>query len=209
MAELEPQAKGIRVSASTWAIANHIVKTGKTLFAHSELKNAACSSLDTALVDGLIEKLDNGMYRANIDLARLYARLLPKVHITGRKGRLRSSVSEAKIPCEEKQEAVRLAMAWTKLANWAEIHAEDEEEVPKDVLEVLNRHGIEVQRATLPGGAKVVLAKVLNYYIIMDWLMTKNSPKCVRFPQLGPEAMLCASTREKLYLYLTPLMLRT
>jgi len=60
----------------------------------------------------------------------------------------------------------------------------------------------------LPGGAKAVVAKLLNMYIIMDWLMMKNSPKCVRFPKLGPDAWLCSSTREKLYWYLVPLMLR-
>jgi len=62
-----------------------------------------------------------------------------------------------------------------------------------------------VRRMALPNGAKVVLAKVLNMYIIMDGLMVKNTPKCVRFPRLGPDAWLCASTKDKLYSYLAQL----
>ena len=209
MTELEAQTKSIRVPVSVWAIAYHIVKSGKDTFSQSELEGASCGSLETALVTGLIERLDNGLYKANIELARLYAGLLPRVpraYVVEHKGRF--SVSEAKITCEERKEAVRLAKAWAKLAKWATAHAEDSEELPKDIVKVLEAHGIQVQRMVLPGGAKAVVAKVLNYYIIMDWLMMKNSPKCLRFPQLGPDAMLCASTREKLYWYLVPLTLR-
>ena len=209
MAELNPQVKQIRVSASVWAIAYHIVRSGKDTFSQSELESASCGNLETALVTGLIERLENGFYRANIDLAKFYASLLPRVpraYVVERKGRFR--VSEARIPCEERKEAVRLARAWAKLANWATAHAEDAEDPPKEIVEVLEAHGITVRRMALPGGAKAVVAKVLNYYIIMDWLMVKNSPKCVRFPKLGPDAMLCASTREKLYWYLVPLTLR-
>jgi hypothetical protein len=209
MAELNPQVKQIRVSASVWAIAYHIVKSGKDTFSQSELESASCGSLETALAVGLIEKLNNGLYRTNIELAKFYASLLPRVpraYVVERKGRF--SVSEAKIPCEERKEAVRLARAWAKLANWATAHAEDAEDPPKEILEVLERHGITVRRMVLPGGAKAVVAKVLNYYIIMDSLMVKNSPKCVRFPKLGPDAWLCASTREKLFWYIVPLTLR-
>jgi len=209
MAELNPQVKQIRVSASVWAIAFHIVKSGKDTFSQRELESASCGNLETAIVTGLIERLDNGLYRANVELARLYASLLPRVpraYVVERKGRF--GVGESKISCEERKEAVRLARAWAKLAKWATAHAEDSEELPKDIAEVLNRHGIQVQRMVLPGGAKAVVAKVLSYYVIMDWLMVKNSPKCVRFPKLGPDAMLCASTREKLYWYLVPLTLR-
>ncbi len=209
MAELNPQVKQIRVPVSVWAIAYHIVKSGKDTFSQSELRDAACGSLGSALVMGLVEKLDNGLYKARVELCELYASLLPKVpksYVTERKGRFR--VNEAKIPCKERQEAVKLAKAWAKLAKWATAHAEDAEDPPKEIIEVLNRHGIQVQRMVLPSGTKAVIAKVLNYYIIMDWLMAKNSPKCVRFPQLGPDAMLCASTREKLLWHLVPLMLR-
>jgi hypothetical protein len=209
MTELNPQVKQIRVPTSVWAIAYHIVRSGKDTFLQRELESASCGNLSSALAEGLIEKLDNGLYKANIELAKFYASILPKVpksFITERKGRF--SVSEAKIPCKERQEAVRLAKAWAKLAKWATTHAEDEEELPKDIAEVLERHGIAVRRMVLPGGVKAVVAKVLNYYIIMDSLMVKNSPKCVRFPRLGPDAMLCASTREKLYWYLVPLTLR-
>jgi len=209
MAEFEPQIVRIRVPVSMWAIAYHIVRSGKDTFSQSELEGASCGNLGSALAEGLIEKLDNGLYRANVELAKFYASFLPKVpraYVVERKGRF--SVSEIKISCEERKEAVRLARAWAKLANWAEVHAEDSEELPKDIVEVLERHGITVRRMVLPGGAKAVVAKVLNYYIIMDSLMVKNSPKCVRFPKLGPDAWLCASTREKLYWYLVPLMLR-
>jgi len=209
VAELNPQVKQIRVPASVWAIAHHIVKSGKDTFSQSELRDASCGGLDTALADGLIEKLDNSLYKANVELAKFYASLLPKVpkaYITERKGRFR--VSEAKVPCKERQEAIRLARAWARLAECAEKHADCKEELPKDVIEVLERHNIEVRSMTLPSGVKAVVAKVLNYYIVMDGLMVKNSPKCVRFPQLGPDAMLCASTREKLYWHLIPLVLR-
>ena len=205
MAELEPQTKSIRVPVSAWAIAYHIVKSGKDTFTQSELESAACGNLGSALDVGLIEKLNNGLYKANIELAKLYASLLPKVHVTERKGRWGSP---EKVPCKERQEALALAKAWLELAKWAEVHTGDKEDPPKKVLEVLERHGIQVQRMALPGGAKAVVAKVLNMYIIMDLLMAKNSPKCVRFPKLGPDAWLCASTREKLYWYLVPLMLR-
>ena len=209
MTELNPQVKQIRVPTSVWAIAYHIVKSGKDTFSQRELEGASCGNLSSALAEGLIERLENGLYKANIELAKFYASLLPKVpraYVVERKGRFR--VSEAKITCEERKEAVRLARAWAKLANWATAHAEDAEELPKDIVEVLEAHGITVRRMVLPGGAKAVVAKVLNYYIIMDSLMVKNSPKCVRFPKLGPDAMLCASTREKLYWYLVPLTLR-
>ena len=208
MAELNPQIVRIRVPASVWAIAYHIVKSGKDAFTQSELEGASCGSLETALAEGLIEKLDNGLYRANVELAKFYASLLPKVpksYVTERKGRWGSP---EKVPCKERQEAVKLARAWAKLANWATAHAEDAEDPPKEIVEVLEAHGIAVRRTALPGGAKAVVAKVLNYYIVMDWLMAKNSPKCVRFPLPGPDAMLCASTREKLYWYLAPLILR-
>ena len=209
MAGLEAQTKSIRVPVSVWAIAYHIVRSGKDAFSQSELESASCGSLETALAMGLIERLDNGLYRANVELARLYASLLPRVpraYVVERKGRLR--VNEAKIPCEERKEAVRLARAWAKLANWATAHAEDAEDLPKEIVEVLEAHGITVKRMVLPGGAKAVVAKVLSYYIIMDWLMVKNSPKCVRFPKLGPDAWLCASTREKLLWHIVPLTLR-
>jgi len=209
MTELNPQVKQIRVSLSVWAIAYHIVKSGKDTFSQRELEGASCGNLSSALAEGLIEKLDNGLYKANIELAKFYASLLPRVpraYVIERKGRF--GLGESKISCEERKEAVKLARAWAKLAKWATAHAEDEEELPKDIAEVLNRHGIQVQRMVLPSGAKAVVAKVLNYYIIMDSLMVKNSPKCVRFPKLGPDAWLCASTREKLYWYLVPLMLR-
>jgi len=210
MIGLEPQIKSIRVPVSAWAIAYHVVKSGKDTFTQRELESAACGNLNSALANGLIEKLDNGLYRANVELARLYAGLLPKAYVPERKGRWGSPLAPKgeKPLCEERQEALRLAWAWQKLAKWAERHAEDEEEPPKEVLEVLERHGIEVQRMVLPSGAKAVVAKVLSYYIVMDWLMVKNSPKCVRFPRLGPDAMLCASTREKLLWHLVPLMLR-
>jgi len=209
MAELNPQVKQIRVPTSVWAIAYHIVRSGKDTFTQSELEGASCGNLSSALTEGLIEKLDNGLYRANAELAKFYASLLPRVpraYVVERKGRF--SVSEAKIPCEERKEAVRLARAWSRLSNWATAHAEDAEDPPKDIVEVLEAHGITVRRMVLPGRAKAIVAKVLNYYIIMDSLMVKNSPKCVRFPKLGPDAWLCASTREKLYWYLVPLTLR-
>jgi hypothetical protein len=209
MTELNPQVKQIRVPTSVWAIAYHIVRSGKDTFLQRELEGASCGNLSSALAEGLIERLDNGLYKANIELARLYASLLPRVpraYVVEHKGRF--SVSEAKISCEERKEAVRLARAWAKLANWATAHAEDAEDPPKEIVEVLERHGITVRRMVLPGGAKAVVAKVLNYYVIMDSLMVKNSPKCVRFPKLGPDAWLCASTREKLYWYLVPLTLR-
>jgi len=209
MAELNPQVKQIRVSVSVWAIAYHIVRSGKDTFSQRELEGASCGNLSSALAEGLIEKLDNGLYKANIELAKFYASLLPRVpraYVIERKGRF--GVGESKISCEERKEAVKLARAWAKLANWATAHAEDEEELPKDIVEVLEAHGIQVQRMVLPSGAKAVVAKVLNYYIIMDSLMVKNSPKCVRFPKLGPDAWLCASTREKLFWYLVPLTLR-
>ena len=210
MAGLEPQVKRIRVPVSTWAIAYHIVRTGRDTFSHSELTDAACGSLEPAIADGLIERLDNGLYRANVELAKFYASLLPKAHVPERTGRWGSPLAPKgeKPSCEERQEALRLALAWQKLGKWAEAHAEDSEELPKDILSVLNKHDIEVLRMTLPSGAKAIIAKVLNYYIIMDRDMVKNSPKCVRFPQLGPGAMICASTREKLYWHLIPLALR-
>ena len=209
MIGLEPQAKSIRVPVSAWAVAYYIVKSGKDTFTQRELESAACGNLNSALANGLVMRLDNGLYKADTELARLYASLLPRVpraYVTERKGRFR--VGESKIPCEERKEAVRLARAWAKLASWAEIHAEDEEDLPKEIVEVLEAHGIEVKRMVLPSGVKAVVAKLLNMYVIMDWLMAKNSPKCLRFPQLGPDALLCASTRDKLYLYLTPFMLR-
>ena len=208
MAELNPQVKQIRVPVSMWAIALHIVRSGRDTFTQSELEGASCGNLSSALAEGLIEKLDNGLYRANVELAKFYASLLPKVpksYVTERKGRWGSP---EKVPCKERQEAVKLARAWAKLANWATAHAEDAEELPKDIAEVLEAHGITVRRMVLPGGVKAIVAKLLNYYIVMDWLMAKNSPKCVRFPLPGPDAMLCASTREKLYWYLEPLILR-
>ena len=209
MTELEPQIVRIRVPTSVWAIAYYIVKSGKDTFLQCELESASCGNLSSALAEGLIEKLDNGLYRANAELAKFYASLLPKVpraYVVERKGRFRINV--AKITCEERKEAVRLARAWAKLANWATAHAEDAEDPPNEIVEVLNRHGIAVRRMVLPGGVKAVVAKVLSYYIIMDSLMVKNSPKCVRFPKLGPDAWLCASTREKLLWHLVPLMLR-
>jgi len=205
MAELEAQIVRIRVPASVWAIAYHIVKSGRDVFTQGELRSAACGGLDTALANGLIEKLENGLYKANIELAKFYASLLPKVpkaHLTERKGRFR--VSE-EAPCEERQEALRLARAWAKLANWAEVHAEDEEEPPKEIVEVLERHNIEVKRVKMPNGAKVAVAKVLNYYIVMDLLMAKNTPKCAKYSRLGPNAWLCASTKSRLFSYLVPL----
>jgi hypothetical protein len=202
--EAEVKLMRLRVPTSAWAIARYVLRTGRDTFTQSELKGAACGTIDTALALGLIVRLDNGLYKANLELARSLAGLLPKVpksYITGRKGRSR----EAKTHCEGRQEAVRLAKAWARLSNWAEVHAEDEEDLPKEILEVLEAHGIAVRRTTLPNGAKVVLAKVLNMYIIMDDLMVKNTPKCVRFPRLGPDAWLCASTKDKLYSYLAQL----
>jgi len=202
--EAEVKLMRLRVPTSAWAIARYVVNSGRDVFTQGELKGAACGTLDTALAIGLIMKLDNGLYKADIELARSLAGLLPKVpksYITGRKGRFR----EAKTPCEGRQEAVRLAKAWARLSNWAEVHAEDAEDLPKEILEVLEAHGITVRRTALPNGAKVVLAKVLNMYIIMDGLMVKNTPKCVRYPRLGPDAWLCASTKDKLYSYLAQL----
>jgi len=120
MAELNPQVKQIRVPVSVWAIAYHIVRSGKDTFTQSELEGASCGNLSSALAEGLIEKLDNSLYRANVELAKFYASLLPRVpraYVVEHKGRF--SVSEAKISCEERKEAVRLARAWAKLANWA------------------------------------------------------------------------------------------
>ena len=202
--EAEVKLMRLRVPTSAWAIARYVVNSGRDVFTQGELKGAACGSLDTALALGLIRRTGDNAFRADLELARLYASLLPKVpksYITGRKGRFR----EAKTPCEGRQEAVRLAKAWARLSNWAEVHAEDEEDLPKEILEVLEAHGITVRRVTLPNGAKVVLAKVHNMYIIMDGLMFKNTPKCVRFPRLGPDAWLCASTKDKLYSYLAQL----
>jgi len=210
MAGLEPQIKSIRVPLSLWAIAYHIVRTGRDTFTFSELKDAACGSLESALAEGLLEKLDNGLYKANVELARLYSSLLPKAHVPERVGRWGSPLAPKgeRASCEERQEALRLALAWQKLAKWAEAHAEDGEEPPKEVLSVLEAHGIEVKRMVLPSGTKAVVAKVLNMYVIMDRLVAKSSLKCLRFPQLGPDAMLCASTREKLYWHITPLMMK-
>ena len=202
--EAEVKLMRLRVPTSAWAIARYVVNSGRDVFTQGELKGAACGSLDTALAIGLIMKLDNGLYKADLELARLYASLLPKVpraYVVERKGRFR----EAKAPCEGRQEAVRLAKAWARLSNWAEVHAEDSEDMPKEVVEVLEAHGISVRRTALPNGAKVVLAKVLNMYIIMDGLMVKNTPKCVRYSRLGPDAWLCASTKDKLYSYLAQL----
>jgi hypothetical protein len=204
--EAEVKLMRLRVPTSVWAIARYVLRTGRDTFTQGELKGAACGTLDTALALGLIVRLDNGLYKANMELARSLAGLLPKVpksYITERKGRFRAS--EAKTPCEGRQEAVRLAKAWARLSNWAEVHAEDEEDLPKEILEVLEAHGIAVRRTALPNGAKVVLAKVLNMYIIMDDLMVKNTPKCVRYSRLGPDALLCASTKDKLYSYLAQL----
>jgi hypothetical protein len=210
MTELNPQVKQIRVPLSVWTLAHYVLRAGRDTFTYTEVKNAACGSPETALVMGLIMKLNNGLYKANMELAKLYASLLPKAYVPDRKGRWGSPLASSgeKSSCEAREEALRLAWAWSKLAKWAEAHAEDAEDPPKKVLEVLERHGIEVQRMVLPSGAKAVVAKVLNMYIIMDLLMTKNSPKCLRFPQLGPDAMLCASTREKLLWHLVPLTLR-
>jgi hypothetical protein len=202
MARLEPQIKSIRVPASAWAIAYYILRTGKDTFRQSELKGAACGALDSALADGLIVKLDNGLYRANVELAKFYASLLPKAYINERRGRFWTPVSEAKTSCEEREEAFRLASAWLRLAKWSERHIEDRAMPPNKILETLNKHGIEVQRMALPSGAKAIVAKVLNYYIIMDRLMAKNTPKCIRYPRLGPDAWLCSSTKDKLYWYL-------
>jgi len=200
MGRLEPEIKSIRVPASMWAIAYHILRTGKDTFTHSELKGAACGALDTAIADGLIERLDNGLYRANIELARLYVSLLPRVPLRGRRRKEIQTLKECS--SEERREAAEIAQAWIELANWAEVHAEDKKELPKEIIEVLERHGIEVRRMALPSGAKAVVAKVLNYYIIMDWNMVKNTPKCVKYSRLGPNAWLCASTKDKLYWYL-------
>ena len=204
--EAEVKLMRLRVPTSVWAIARYVLRTGRDVFTQGELKSAACGSLDTALAIGLIMKLENGLYKADMELARSLASLLPKVpksYITERKGRFRAS--EAKTPCEGRQEAVRLAKAWARLSNWAEVHAEDEEDLPQEIVEVLERNGIQVQRTTLPNGAKVVLAKVLNMYIIMDGLMFKNTPKCARYSRLGPNAWLCSSTKDKLYSYLAQL----
>jgi len=203
MAEPEPQFKRIRVPASVWAIAYHIVKSGKDTFSHSELKSVACGALDAALADGLIVRLDNGLYRANVKLAKSYASLLPRVPLRGRRRKEVQALKEC--ASEERREAAELAKAWLELASWAEVHAEDNKEPPKEIIEVLERHGIEVQRMVMPSGAKAVVAKVLNYYIIMDWDMVKNTPKCAKYSRLGPIAWLCASTKDKLFSYLTPL----
>ena len=200
MGRLEPEIKLIRVAASAWAIAYYIVKSGRDTFRQSELKAAACGTLDSALVDGLIERLDNGLYRANIELAKLYASLLPRVPLRGRRRKEIRALKECN--SEERREAAEIGQAWLQLANWAEVHAEDKKEPPKEIVEVLERHGIEVRRMKMPSGAKAVVAKVLNYYVIMDWLMSKNTPKCVKYSRLGSDAWLCASTKDKLYWYL-------
>jgi hypothetical protein len=201
--EFEPQIKRMRVPARLWAMAYHIVKSGRDTFSQSELRDAACGTLDTALAMGLIERLDNGLYKANIKLAKLYVSLLPKVPIRGRR---RKEIRTLKgCSSEERREAAELAKAWLELAKWAEAHAEDHEEPPKEILEVLNKHGIEVRRMALASGARVIVAKVRNMYVIMDRDMAKNSPKCVRFPQLGRHAWFCASTKVKLFSYLIPL----
>ena len=112
MTELNPQVKQIRVPTSVWAIAFHIVKSGKDTFSQRELEGASCGNLSSALAEGLIERLNNGLYKANIELAKFYASLLPRVpraYVVERKGRF--SLSEAKISCKERQEAVRLARA--------------------------------------------------------------------------------------------------
>ena len=85
MGRLEPQIKSIRIPASMWAIAYHILRTGKDTFRQSELKGVACGALDTAIADGLIVRLDNGLYRANVELAKLYVGLLPRVPLRGRR----------------------------------------------------------------------------------------------------------------------------
>ena len=206
MGRLEPQLKLIRVAAGAWAIAYYIVKSGRDTFTRSELKDAACGALDSALADGLIERLDNGLYKANIELAKLYASLLPRIPMRGRRRKVIQSLKECN--SEERKEAAELVKAWLQLANWAEVHAEDTKEPPKEILEVLERHGIEVRRMKMPSGAKAVVAKVLNYYVVMDWNMAKNTPKCVKYSRLGPNAWLCASTREKLFSYLAPLASR-
>jgi hypothetical protein len=206
MAKLEPQLKLIRVAAGAWAIAYHVLRTGKDTFTLTELKGVACGALDSALADGLIERLDNGFYRANVELAKLYASLLPRIPMRGRKRKEIRALKECS--SEERREAAELVKAWLQLANWAEVHAEDTKEPPKDILEVLERHGIDVRRMKMPSGAKAVVAKVLNYYVIMDWLMSKNTPKCVKYSRLGANTWLCASTREKLFSYLKPLASR-
>lgn len=199
--EAEVKLMRLRVPTSAWAIARYVVNSGRDTFTQSELKGAACGTIDTALALGLIVRLDNGLYKANLELARLYANLLPKVPKSYIIGRFR----EAKTPCEGRQEAVKLAKAWARLSNWAEVHTEDAEDLPNEIVEVLERNGIQVQRTTLPNGAKVVLAKVHNMYIVMDGLMVKNTPKCFRYSRLGPNAWLCTSTKDKLYSYLAQL----
>jgi len=169
-------------------------------FRQSELKAAACGTLDSALADGLIKRLDNGLYKANVELARLYASLLPRIPMRGRRRKEIRALKECS--SEERKEAAELVKAWLELANWAENHAEDKKEPPKEILEVLERHGIEVRRMALPSGAKAIVAKVLNYYVIMDWLMSKNTPKCAKYSRLGPNAWLCASTKDKLFSYI-------
>ena len=200
MGKLEPQIKSIRIPASAWAIAYYILRTGKDTFTHNELKDAACGTLDSALADGLIVKLDNGLYEANVELARLYASLLPRIPMRGRRRKEIRALKEC--TSAERREAAEIGQAWLELANWAENHAEDKKEVPKEILEVLESHGITVKRMKMPNGAKVVVAKVLNMYIVMDWNMAKNTPKCVKYSRLGPDAWLCASTKDKLYWYL-------
>ena len=202
--EAEVKLMRLRVPASVWALARYVVNSGRDTFTQSELRSAACGTLDTALAIGLIRRTGDNAFRADLELARSLAGLLPKVpksYVTERKGRFH----EAKVTCEGRKEAVRLARAWARLSKWAEVHAEDAEDLPKEIVEVLEAHGIAVKRMTLPNGAKVVLAKVLNMYIIMDGLMFKNTPKCVRFPRLGPNAWLCASTKDRLFSYLAQL----
>jgi hypothetical protein len=200
MGRLEPEIKLIRVPASAWAIAYYIVKSGRDTFRQSELKGVACGTLDSALADGLIVRLDNGLYRANVELAKLYASLLPRVPLRGRRRKEIRALKEC--TSEERREAAEIGQAWLQLANWAEVHGEDKKEPPKEILEVLERHGIEVRRMALPSGAKAIVAKVLNYYIVMDWLMAKNTPKCAKYSRLGPNAWLCASTKDKLFSYI-------
>ena len=200
MGRLEPQIKLIRVAAGAWAIAYHVLRTGKDTFTLTELKGVACGALDSALADGLIVRLDNGLYKANVELARLYASLLPRIPMRGRRRKEIRALKEC--TSEERREAAEIGQAWLQLANWAENHAEDKKEPPKEIVEVLERHGIEVRRMKMPNGAKVVVAKVLNYYVVMDWNMAKNTPKCVRYARLGPDAWICASTKDKLFSYI-------
>jgi len=143
MTELNPQVKQIRVPLSVWTLARYVLRTGRDTFTYTEVKNAACGSIDTALVMGLIVRLDNGLYKADMELAKLYASLLPKAYVPDRKGRWGSPLASSgeKSSCEARDEGIRLAWAWLKLAKWAEAHAEDAEDPPKKVLEVLKASG--------------------------------------------------------------------